>query len=226
MPSILVIDKTGTVKTVSVKKIVEIELYKKAGLKVPDGFKCYTTWSIDYEKKQYEVSLYGKTIGKANHENKYDFPPPVDNTLFFGSCVIIAKIKNGIYVDLTEESWKKIYETLFGGFEELGDEDSESECDTEDDMDGPVPRTKNGYVKDGFVVDDEESEEDDEDEDIDIDDDDNDNENIFVKPKVKKPVAKKSGSKKIKAAFELPPIEQEELYLDCTSELSEESYID
>jgi hypothetical protein len=225
MPSIIVIDKTGTIKSVSVKKIVESELYKKAGLKTVDGFKCYTTWNIEYEKKQYEISLYGKTIGKANHENKYDFPPPVDNTLFFGSCVLIAKIKKDVYVDLTEESWKKIYETLFGGFEDLGDEDSESECDTEDDMDGPVARTKNGYVKDGFVVDDEESEEDDADEDAEIDEDD-ENENIFVKPKAKKIVAKKTGSKKIKAAFELPPIEPEELYLDCTSELSEESYID
>lgn len=49
-----------------------------------DGFVKQTTWaSVKINGVKYTVDLYGKTEGKANTENKYDFPPPVDNTLFF-----------------------------------------------------------------------------------------------------------------------------------------------
>ena len=34
---------------------------------------------------KYYINVYGKTNGKASSENKYDFPPPIDNTLFFGN---------------------------------------------------------------------------------------------------------------------------------------------
>ena len=66
------------------------------------------------------------------------------------------------FCDLSDETWKKIYEHLFGGFEDIDDPDSEAEY-SEDELDS-VPaekKTKNGYLKDGFVVDaDEESDDD------------------------------------------------------------------
>jgi len=222
MPSILLVEKVGSIKQVSVKNVVESDLYKKAGLKTSDGFKCYTTWTVEYEKKRYSIVLYGKTVGRANHENKYEFPPPVDSILFFGNCILIAKNLEGSIVDLTQESWEKIYETLYGGFDEIGEEDSDSECESDDEIEGK--RTKNGYVKDGFVVDDEDEDED-EDEDDDADDDGDDGDECYIKT-TKKPKAlpKKTGSQKIKNAFELKIVEEEN-YLDCASELSEESYI-
>ena len=45
--------------------------------------------------------------------------------------------------------WKKIYEFLFGGFEDLG-----SEEESEEDYVAPENLTKHGYEKDGFVVED------------------------------------------------------------------------
>ena len=54
-------------------------------------------------------------------------------------------------VDLDVETWNKVYEKLFGGFEDLN-----SESDSEDELD-EVPddmKTKDGYLKDGFVVED------------------------------------------------------------------------
>ena len=130
------------------------DLYKKAGLKSCKDFKEQTFWTVEVKNKKYGVHLYGKTEGRAGQENKYDFPPPVDNTLFFGKCVLIMKDPKNHLVDLNESSWKSIYEYLFGGFEDIGDEDSEEE-EEEDELEN-VPTTKEGYAKDGFIVDDDE----------------------------------------------------------------------
>jgi len=221
MPSIIIVEKVGSIKQVLVKSVVETELYKKAGLKTADGFKCYSNWSVEYSKRQYMISLYGKITGRANYENKYEFPPPVDNTLFFGNCILIAKSIEGTIMDLTQDMWEKIYETLYGGFEDIGEEDSDSDCDSDIEGDDIGKRTKNGYVKDGFVVDDEEDEESEDDE----NEDDDDDEDGYIPQSKKESKSKKTGSAKIKNAFELKDV-QEDTYLDCTSELSEEEYLE
>ena len=84
---ILIVDKLGTIKELCVKNYNEEDLYKKCGFKKVDGFGKQTEWSIKLEGTKYNVALYAKTIGRANTENKYDFPPPVDNVLYFGSCL-------------------------------------------------------------------------------------------------------------------------------------------
>jgi hypothetical protein len=219
MPAIIIVEKLGSIKQVNFKNYDENELYKKAGFKTAEGFKCHTSWTIDMDSKKYTISVYGKTIGKANQENKYEFPPPIDNTLFFGNCVIVKKLESNSneVVDLSESAWNEIYETLYGGFEDLGDEDSE-----EDDEDDDIPRTKTGYAKDGFVVDDDEDVDDEDDEDI----DDDEEEEIPVKPKSKR-VTKSKKTTAIKSIFDLKPIEETIVvnYLDCTSELVEEEYV-
>jgi hypothetical protein len=192
MPSILIVEKNGCVKTVDLKSYNESELYKKAGLKNTDGFILQTSWSADIKDKKYNVHLYGKTAGKANYENKYEFPPPVDNVLFYGSCILV-NIVNGVVSNLNEKEWEQIYEFLYGGFEDI-----ESEEESEED----VPRTKSGYAKDGFIVDDsEESEEE------------------YVK--TKKTPAKASTKSKKKVSVEEV---QETNYMDCTKELDYEEY--
>jgi hypothetical protein len=215
MPSILIVEKLGNIKSTTLKKWDESELYKKAGLKTADGFKCFTTWPVEVANKTYNISLYGKTSGRANHENKYEFPPPMDNALFFGNCILINKNAGGDLVDVTIGEWETIYEHLHGGFEDLGDDDSDEE---ESDDEPGLKRTKDGYVKDGFVV----GEDDDEDDDDEDDEDDEDDDvEIVAKPSKKK----QGGSSKIKSVFELKTVEPDN-YLDYTSELSEESYIE
>ena len=160
MTSIIIIDKTGTLKTLNVKDYKEEDLYKKCGFKKPDNFTKQTEWSIKLEGQKYSVAVYAKTEGKANMENKYDFPPPIDSTLFFGSCAVVGQIKgaNNKYTlfSLTIPNWNKIYEKLFGGFEDLAATAAEDEFETEELDDVPSnKKTKNGgYLKDGFVVDD------------------------------------------------------------------------
>jgi len=82
----------------------------------------------------------------------------IDTKLFFGSCAILAYLKNEdgskCYTDLSLQLWNKIYEKLFGGFEDLATTAKEDE-EEEDEL-ANVPKekkTKQGYLKDGFVVD-------------------------------------------------------------------------
>lgn len=153
MITIILIKKNGDLEEKNVKKIDKTQIYKFCNYKSDKDFSClhsYTNKSACYE-------IYGKTSGKANHENKYELPPPIDEQLFFGSLVILKK-SNDEYCDLSMEEWEKTYEDLFGGFEDI--EDSENE---ERSMDSEIYEdedyTNEGYLKDGFVIDDDELEE-------------------------------------------------------------------
>jgi len=152
---ILIVEKNGGVKELNWKKFEEKEIYKKANLKKEDGFKLYTKYEAVIKNKgessKYIVDVYGKESGRANMENKYEFPPPIDNTLFFGNCILIRRDENNNPMDITSEEWEKVYEVLYGGFEDINSEDSEEEEQEEE-----VNLTKSGYAKDGFVVEDEE----------------------------------------------------------------------
>ena len=164
--STLIIDKTGIIKPYTIKKYNEEELYKKCGFKKADGFLKQTTWNVSLEGEKYAISMYGKLDGKANTENKYDFPPPIDSKLYFGSCLIIGMVKDiegkFQFISMTRALWEKIYEKLMGGFEDLNaltinDDDESDELEN-------IPKSKKtkqgGYLKDGFVVDDSASEDD------------------------------------------------------------------
>ncbi len=137
-------------------------------------------------------------------------------------------------VDLNIPLWTIIYEKLFGGFDDIGDEDSEEEEDDEDEVEN---KTKQGYSKDdGFVVDDDEDEDEDDDDDDEDDDieDDNDDEEEFddgddddeepVKARVQPKRAVKK-NKKLENVFIAMHNVEEDAYLNCDSELSEEEYI-
>jgi len=163
--SIIIVERTGTLKPLTIKDFKEDELFKKCGFKKGKDFIKQAEWNAKYEGKKYYVQVFAKSDGRANSENKYDFPPPIDKNLFFGSCAIIAFTKNSDsgknYVDLSLPLWNKIYEKLFGGFEDLVK--SAAEDEEEEDELANVPKekkTKHGYLKDGFVVDSSETEED------------------------------------------------------------------
>lgn len=215
--TVLVFEKNGTIKELAIKKFNELELFKKAGLKSSTGFNNRTIWNVDGIKgKSYHLSLFGKIDGRANSENKYEFPPPVDNTLFFGNCILINKDEDDVPINMTKKEWLEVYDHLYGGFDDIGDDDDEEEEDDE------LPRTKSGYVKDDFIVDD--------DEDDDYDDDDEeeefDDEEEFVKPKRKKTKRIKI-TKKTKPALVNNFVEskKQSIYLECSGELSEEEYL-
>lgn len=158
MTSIILVESNGYVRQTKVKDISKETLYKKAGFRTSEHFDKETDWVLEINKEIFRVELWAKCEGKANFENKYDFPPPVDNKLYYGSCILIRVDNNGNIINFTSEEWLKIYEKLFGGFDDIIS-DNESEDEDEDDVGSDTEKTKNGYKKDGFIVSDEESDE-------------------------------------------------------------------
>ena len=155
MRKIVVVEKNKTLKETKIREFSLENLFKKANLKNNKDFMNRHTWKI----KNYFISLYAKNSGRANNENTYELPPPIDSQLYFGKMLLVKHteelISNSNVVDLTIEEWEKIYEKLYGGFVDLGQEDSYS-----DEEEIPEKfKTKEGYSKeDGFIVDDDEEE--------------------------------------------------------------------
>jgi hypothetical protein len=164
--TIIIVDKAGSLKTLTVKDYKVEELYKKCGFKKAEGFNLQVEWPVKLEGQRFLVQMYGKLDGKANMENKYDFPPPIDKNLYFGSCALVGMIRDDLnnrsLINLIPDLWNKIYEKLFGGFEDLAVTCNEDE-DEEDELKN-IPKNmktkKGGYLKDGFVVDSSDAEED------------------------------------------------------------------
>ena len=214
MPLVLIVETNGTIKELAMKQYTEEDLYKRAGFKTSDGFKLHCIFSVP--NSTMIVRLYGKSVGKANRENKYEFPPPVDQTLFFGSCLLmamdatttkgrseseredskaIAPTRNGggypsSYslerpqgtvgapgcfvteatrrnmepIDFPKSAWETLYVQLHGGFDDLdevgGDaadeaaDAAEAAADAANTLELGMTLTKEGYAKDGFIVDD------------------------------------------------------------------------
>jgi len=152
MRKVVLIDKKGTVITKQVKNCSIETLYKKCKCRSNQDFEQRHTWPY----KDNYISLYARDNGRANTENKYDLPPPLDTVLYFGTMVLVGHSKEAInneeLVDITKEDWLALYEKLFGGFEDLNSEMESSEDELKD-ID-PDLKTTSGYLKDGFVVDD------------------------------------------------------------------------
>jgi len=158
MVKVIIVDKGCTLKSSDVKDFKKDMLFKKCNFRKNDNFSKRSTWKMD----DYFVSLYAKDKGRANSENKYDLPPPVDKDLYYGTLLLVKhcyqELTNETVEDFKLEEWNKLYEKLFGGFEDLGEEDSYSE---EEEIPEHL-QTKQGYSKeDGFVVSDDDVEDDD-----------------------------------------------------------------
>ena len=174
--SLILIETNGTVKGLKAKDVTIDTLYKKCGFRTGEDFTRQHTWEVKLSgtnavgiNAKHIISVWAKKVGKANFENKYDFPPPIDTALFFGTCAVVRTDEAGNLIDLTKETWTKIYEKLFGGFEDL----DKSEEPSEDELEGIDPSllTANGYLKDGFVVSDKDSVENSEEESVSVSND-------------------------------------------------------
>jgi hypothetical protein len=103
----------------------------------------------DFEWQDNTLSVFAFNDGKAGKENKTELPPPLDTQLYFGNIIVIAH-NGGIVCELTLEEYKEFYNSAFGGFEDLGEEDSWS---SEEDPNSEDER---------FIVNDDDDDEDDE----------------------------------------------------------------
>ena len=209
--SVIIVERNGDLRLSQIKEYSPMELCKKCKYKSPSGFEMRAEWAYSVpDDDKFTVELWAREDGKAGQENKYEFPPPVDTMLFFGGCALVAKDMTAQHcvIPLTLEKWEKMYNFLFGGFDTLAncdDPDESDESDESDELDesdesdelmGTGRKTKDGYLKDGFVIDNNEGFEtdstltdddddsdsgstDDTDSDSDDDDSDNDDSDVF-----------------------------------------------
>lgn len=77
----------------------------------------------DFKWNQHTISVFCWLNGSAGKENKHELPPPIDEQLYFGDIIVI-KHNKGIIKDFTKKDYDCFYQDAFGGFEELGSEDS------------------------------------------------------------------------------------------------------
>ena len=227
MTCVLIVDTKGSIKEHVYKNYDENDLYKKAGFKTDKDFKLHHTFEITKDLVPYRICLFAKSTGKANSENKYEFPPPVDNILFFGNCILVSKNVLNQPINFNTKLWNEISTTLFGGFDDIDDDD----IDDDDDDDDDIMLTKDGYFKDDLISGDysDISNENDSGEDVSVDYVDSEDEVKPVLKQVKKLVEKKPTKvpKKIATNIKKSKIEirkENDNYLGCEIELTTEEY--
>lgn len=226
MAKIVIIEKSGSVVTKKIKSFDVSNLYKSCNFRKNESFEPRIVW----KKKKIQYILYSKNSGRESSINKYELPPPVDKVLYYGNICIIAvkSIKNyklsvlkefnfpkkSEIVDFTKEDWSKMYEKLMGGFENLGSQDTEEESfdSIPDEM-----KTKEGYMLDGFVVEDSGDEEDEESEE---DNSDEENEIIEMDEELSEIEEMETDEE---TDFDIGDYEEDE-ETESDSELSEEEY--
>ena len=214
MPSFIIVEKSGSLKNAKTTDLSD--LYKKCGFKTNEGFSLANNWSVEFNDTEYKLEIYGKITGRATTENKYEFPPPIDNVLFFGSCAAVLYVNDKI-TDMGTQEFKDIMDHLYGGYSDIGDSDEDEDEDEEDIL--GLPKTKDGYVKDDFVVssdaeDDDDAGSEEEEEIVESDEE--------IKLKKKKPVAKKVVAEKKPKKPKL----KEPVYVEMTEELIEDAYLE
>lgn len=218
MVLVVLVDKSGSLTDTKLKAFSVEEICKKAKIKNLEDCARKQVWSVYVQGKVHHIALYARSRGRAGQENKYDFPPPVDNVLYFGNCMLVSQRTvsdaNDV-LDLTASQWELIYEQLLGGFDSCVDDDDESIDDTRGLHIG-----KEGYEIDDFVVDDDEEEE------ADDDYSEEEEEEYKEKPKKKKAPKKTAGKPKKEPRHTTYEVGAG-VVIDgggCDSELEEECY--
>ena len=220
MVKVILVDKNGKLKESIINNFSVENLFKKCNLRKKNNFEKRHTW--EFSENNEFVSVFSKDDGRANNENKYDLPPPIDNKLYFGKMLLVChgeeELVDDNVLDLTQNKWSSYYEKLFGGFEDLvSEEESEEE---------EIPaqfKTKEGYSKeDGFIVDDEEEEEDIEEY---IPEEEEEGEDKSTTEEDEELMGEESDLGDDEEEEEEEEDEEEETESDIGSELSEEDYI-
>jgi hypothetical protein len=124
--TILLIEKTGLVKELQIKEdFPSKEFYKKAGLKSLTGFAEQYVWETQLEDVKYSISLFGKKSGRVS-KNVYDFPPPLEDSAFYGNCLIVNNLGS-----INKQQWSEVFEIIYEKYQDNGDNDDEPDDEDE-----------------------------------------------------------------------------------------------
>lgn len=118
MTSIIIIDQSGNIKSVSIKNTDESGLYKKCGFKSINHFAKQASWDIVFNNHTLNIRLYAKTEGRVNSKNVYKFPIlNTDNISFYGKCLLICyQLDESTHtyncISMKADMWNNIYTRL------------------------------------------------------------------------------------------------------------------
>ena len=170
MKHVIIIKKNGTIVSKSLQSVTNVSNVTITHKDVVSLFNTNIRKSInfknnfkrhcDWELEDSVISLFGSKEGRAGSENKYDLPPPEDIDIYFGEILIVKSVED-VICDLTRKDFDDFIEVSFGGFEDLGANDTEEEYDPELDKyesDFVVPDNEVEY-EEGYNPDEEEEEE-------------------------------------------------------------------
>ena len=162
MFNIVLITKYGELTEKSCRSFNPDSFFRQCGNSSSNNFKLIHTFIFS----NHLVSVYSKDAGQENKINKYEMPPPIDEKFLFGNIGLVChsdfddnNIPVGI-MDYSKSNWEKDYETIFGGFHDLGNDESEDEDEDELETVPKELKTKSGYLKNEFIVSDSESDSD------------------------------------------------------------------
>jgi|LakMenEpi03Aug12_release.lakeMendotaPanAssembly.Ray.scaffolds.fasta_scaffold195374_1 hypothetical protein len=137
----IIIDKTGTIQEVFMKKFIEEDILKKCGFRKTDGFSCIYIWkNILFNSVKYNIQLWGKERGKNNTQNIYIFPSPIiNNHVIYGKCALLCSSNNddNNYIDLTKNIWINLHNILCDNINNAIDDadEADDEIDEIDEID-------------------------------------------------------------------------------------------
>jgi hypothetical protein len=87
-----------------------------------------------FEVGSKNLTVFAWDDGDAGSENKHELPPPLADDLYFGNVYVIAQ-ENNKQVDITMDDYEELKDTYFGGFDDIGSQDTWSEEEELSDTD-------------------------------------------------------------------------------------------
>ena len=120
----VILDMSGRKKKVMIDDKTSLKKQIKKFLKKKGTGNAQKLGSWTYNNNK--VKLYGWEDGNAGKENKHEIPPPYDTNLYFGDLLIVNSHGNNL-INFTQDDYNNFFEEMYGGFEDLGDTDTESD---------------------------------------------------------------------------------------------------
>ncbi len=115
-----------------------------------------------YSYKSKYLHLFGYQKGKAGSENKHELPPPHDSLLLFGDILILVTNSQDSYAQplpFKPQDYEVFYTNIFGGFEDLDEEEEEEELEEEELEEEVEDKVEKDEEGEGVVEEEEEEEE-------------------------------------------------------------------
>jgi len=114
MVQAIVVATNGELSAVSVTSLDD--MFKKCNFRSQNGFSERTVWKHFSDGRTHSVRLYAKREGKI--PNKYVFPSPVENEVYYGKCILINTVGDDLF-DLSLKTWADLLEDTQKGDDDV-----------------------------------------------------------------------------------------------------------